>query len=411
MKKGFTLIELLSVIIILSITSLIIFPNIAKVINDSKEDLYNSQILDIQLASEKWASNNIDLLDNTHANDIYISLESLRFSGYLEPDPIKNPRDRSTMNGCIRIRYNQDNKKYNYIYDEKTCSTYANESNIDEEFGYIIYSYDRSAKTFIKESSSKEAVSTGYAIYEMNKKNIKVSGQTDSGLYDLESEYVFRGTSPNNYVTLTGKDSSGNSKNTSWRILSIDKKNYKVKLISTTPIATNTWNKDEQITFKESSLNELLMKKIDDDGIAYDTNKIINADYLIGKVESNEFSIDALKSTLNSNNIDNLSSQKVGTISILDYVNASASTCDSNFLSSACSENNYLKEMFGSSSTTWTLNNNGTQIWFVNSDGTLALTGPVNNKQIYAVVTLDSNTHISNIDTATGTSTNPFIIK
>ena len=52
MKKGFTLIELLAVIIILSITSMIIFPNVTKVINNSKNDLYNAQVLDIQLAAE-----------------------------------------------------------------------------------------------------------------------------------------------------------------------------------------------------------------------------------------------------------------------------------------------------------------------------------------------------------------------
>ena len=103
MKKGFTLIELLAVIIILSITSMIIFPNVTKVINNSKNDLYNAQVLDIQLAAEKWSSSNADLLDSTHANTIYISLEALRFSGFLEPDPIKSPKDRSIMNGCIQM--------------------------------------------------------------------------------------------------------------------------------------------------------------------------------------------------------------------------------------------------------------------------------------------------------------------
>ena len=411
MKKGFTLIELLAVIIILSVTSLIIFPNIAKVINDSKEDLYNAQVLDIQSAAEKWSSNNIDKLDETHANDIYISLEALRFSGYLEPDEIKNPKDRSVMNGCIRVRFNQENKKYNFIYEEKACSTYASESNVDEEFGYIIYSYDRSAKTYVKDETSKEVVSTGKAIYNIEEKNLKVPGQTDDGLYDLESEFVYRGLNPNNYVTLSGKDSNETKKNTSWRILSIDKKDSKVKLISTTPIATNAWDSNDNVSFKESSLNTLLLSKVDENGIAYFTNKITNFEYLIGKIESNEYSIDTLKSSLSSNITDNTSSQKVGTISVLDYVNASASTCDLNFLSSACATNNYLKEMFGDSSTTWTLNTDGSQIWYINTDGALALTGPVNNKQIYAVVTLDSNTYISNLDTATGTKDNPYIIK
>ena len=44
-KKGFTLVELLAVIIIISITSMIIFPNITRVINDSKIDLYDAKII------------------------------------------------------------------------------------------------------------------------------------------------------------------------------------------------------------------------------------------------------------------------------------------------------------------------------------------------------------------------------
>ena len=408
MKKGFTLIELLAVIIILSITSMIIFPNVTKVINNSKNDLYNAQVLDIQLAAEKWSSSNVNLLDSTHANTVYISLEALRFSGFLEPDPIKSPKDRSIMNGCIQVKYNPSNKKYNHVYLEKSCRNYASEEN--DEFGSIIYSYDRSAKKFVKDESSKEVVSTGLALYNLNQKQLKTRGQSDSGLYDLDSEYVFRGVEPNNFVTLTGVDGN-NIRNTSWRVLSIDKENYKVKLISTTPIATNTWNNTNSISFRNSALNTLLLSKTDGETTYY-TKKIINNDYQIGSVPSSESSIDALKSVLSGDSgVDNTSSQKVGTISVLDYVNASASDCDSNFLSNSCATNNYLKTMFGDSSTTWTLNTDGTQVWYVNTNGMLSLTSPVNNKQIYAVVTLDSNTYISNLDTATGTSINPYIIK
>ena len=411
-NKGFTLIELLSVIIIISVTSLIIFPNIAKVINDSKEKLYIAQILDIEKASEKWATDNLDKLDNNHVNDIYISLESLRYSGYLEPNQIKSPKDRSVMDGCIQIRYNVDNKKYNYVYQEKTCDRYAQDTNGDGDFGYIIYSYDRSSKLFVKDTASNEVLSTGVAIYEKEKSNLKVVGQTDSGLYDLGDEYVFRGTDVNNYVTLTGFDDEGNSRNSSWRILSIDKKSNVVRLISTTQIATNAWDSNNKLSFRESSLNNLLLSKIDESSVAFNSKKIINYDYKIGKVESNEISVDALKSLLSSTSeVDNTSSQKVGTISVFDYVNASASDCDSNFLSDICATNNYLKDMFTSNGTTWTINTSSDQVWSINDTGLLSLTAPSNNKKIYAVVALDSNSYISNIDTATGTSANPYIIK
>ena len=44
MKKGFTLIEMLAVIVILAIISLIIFPEVNKVIKSSKEKSYKTQI-------------------------------------------------------------------------------------------------------------------------------------------------------------------------------------------------------------------------------------------------------------------------------------------------------------------------------------------------------------------------------
>ena len=314
------------------------------------------------------------------------------------------------MDGCIRIRYNYDNKKYGYIYEEKTCSEYAGDTIESEVYGAIIYSYDRTAKSFVKDDSN-EVKSTGLSIYDLYKNDIKIPGQTNDGLYDTGDEYVFRGSNVNNYVTLTANEGS-NSSNSSWRILSINKKSNQVKLISTTSIASNVWNSNSEISFKSSSLNNLLLSKVSSDGIAYNTNKIINSDYSIGVVPPSEFSIEALRSALNDNSVvDNKSSQKVGTISVLDYVNASASNCDSNYLSDSCSTNNYLRDMFGTTNTTWTMNTDGTQIWYINNNGLLALTGATNNKQIYTVVTLDSNSYISNLDTATGTNVNPYIIK
>ena len=411
MKKGFTLIELLAVIVIISITSMIIFPNVTKVINDSKEKLYKSQVMDIEKAADKWASNNLDKLDETHANDVFISLESLRYSGFLEPDQVKNPKDRSVMNGCIRIRYSLDNKKYTFTYEEKSCDDYSNETIDSEEYGSIIYTYDRTSKKYEK-NSDHEVLSLGSAIYMGFKDYIQTIGSSNDGLYDMEDEYVFKGSNVNNYITLVGKE--GNStRNSTWRVLSVNKKTNQVKLISASSIASNVWNSGSEIAFKESSLNDFLLTKVNENGIAYYTNKIINNDYSIGTVPSGEFSINALKAALNDiNQVDIKSNQKVGTISVLDYVNASRSAdCDSNYLSDSCATNNYLKDMFGSSNTTWTLNTNGTDVWYINTSGLLATSTPNNNKQIYAVVTLDSSAYISNPTTGTGTSSNPFIIK
>ena len=62
MKKGFTLAELLGVIIILGVIALITFPIVNRNIRESQEQLYATQLEEIELAAEKWAYKNVDLL-------------------------------------------------------------------------------------------------------------------------------------------------------------------------------------------------------------------------------------------------------------------------------------------------------------------------------------------------------------
>ena len=423
-KKGFTLVELLAVLIIISIVSLITFPAIGSVIVRSRDNLYDIQILDIKKAAQKWSIEHPELLDATHANDIYIPLASFRYSGYLEPDPIKNPKDRTEMEGCIRIKYNIKEKKNIYDYEEKTCKTYANNQDDSNDYAYIIYEYDKSSETFNVSNDSNRLYSIGELIYDYyntsnptNKSIIKMSGETDSGLYDVDDEYVFRGSNVNNYVKLP--DGSY------FRILSINKKDYSVKLIGVSTVASNKWS-DGTLDFKEtktSGISATLLSRINDD-VAYNYDKIIDYDYQIGTVLNSSFSIDALKSQLSNKttsskseneitiSTSNTSSGKVGSISILDYVNASATiACPDDYLSNSCSNNNYIKDMFGNSNTTWTINNDGNQIWYINTNGILSLAQPNNNKQIYPVVKLDSSAYAINPSVSGSSTSNAFELR
>ena len=58
-NKGFTLIELITVIALLAIISLIIFPIIINKIDKGKENAYNVQINSIKKAAENFALKNI----------------------------------------------------------------------------------------------------------------------------------------------------------------------------------------------------------------------------------------------------------------------------------------------------------------------------------------------------------------
>lgn len=117
MKKGFTLIELLAVIVIISILVLVILPVVTKNTNDSKENVYNSLINKILVASGDWMIENSDLLPE-EGESISITLGMLQSGGYISTD-LKNPKTDNLFPSdlVININYvksNKDNPKLNY---------------------------------------------------------------------------------------------------------------------------------------------------------------------------------------------------------------------------------------------------------------------------------------------------------
>lgn len=120
MKKGFTLIEMVSIIIIIGIVALIAIPTVNLMIKSGREDLYENQLDEIKLASEKWAFNNLDLLPDEDGKSITITLLQLKKGGYLPLD-IRDPRDNSLLsNGLSIIITYKDN---DYLYDIKNVIT------------------------------------------------------------------------------------------------------------------------------------------------------------------------------------------------------------------------------------------------------------------------------------------------
>ncbi len=119
-KQGFTLIELLGVIILIGIIGLIAIPSITTLIKNSKERLYDSQVLIIESKAKDWSIENVDKLSETRCT--CLSLEELISSGYIEQSEIIDPRNSNNkMNGCINIGYNEEYSKYEYTYEEITC--------------------------------------------------------------------------------------------------------------------------------------------------------------------------------------------------------------------------------------------------------------------------------------------------
>ena len=57
--------EVLAVIVVLSILSIIVFPNVVDIINSSKENLYQSQLRELETVAKNFSLEHKELLDKS----------------------------------------------------------------------------------------------------------------------------------------------------------------------------------------------------------------------------------------------------------------------------------------------------------------------------------------------------------
>jgi type IV pilus assembly protein PilA len=81
-KKGFTLVELLATITIIGIVSLIVIPNVIKLIKGTEQDIFNVNEESLVDAAEAYYSVNIDLLPDDLESIVIVTLDELIDGGY-----------------------------------------------------------------------------------------------------------------------------------------------------------------------------------------------------------------------------------------------------------------------------------------------------------------------------------------
>lgn len=121
-NKGFSLVELLAVIILLGILAVILVPNMYSHLQDSKDDLYDTQVNIIKEAAKNYVADNIEnIICSSDGSSEDISLYDLQSGGYLKED-IKNPKTNKNFDSnqtvkvtCIEKTNNQTGN-INYIY-------------------------------------------------------------------------------------------------------------------------------------------------------------------------------------------------------------------------------------------------------------------------------------------------------
>lgn len=132
-KKGFTLSELLAVILIISIISLVSIIGVTKIINNSRENIYNSQIKSIEGSLKLWGVENIEVLPQA-GKCIYMTLDDLTNLGYIDNN-IVDTRDNSTLDGKMKLKISSTiSEKSNKI----VTNYYVDVANVDN----CTYLYD-----------------------------------------------------------------------------------------------------------------------------------------------------------------------------------------------------------------------------------------------------------------------------
>lgn len=112
MKKGFTLIEVLAVIVLLGMVSLIIYPNVNKIVSEQRNNIKKDNIESfIKAAKEYSLLHESELLGNENYS---VSLQTLKNEGLIQDK--KYYYKNVEMNGCITVVYDSIKQINNYEY-------------------------------------------------------------------------------------------------------------------------------------------------------------------------------------------------------------------------------------------------------------------------------------------------------
>ena len=129
MKKGFTLAELMGIVVIIGILAIIIIPNIERGIDLYKQSSYNSQIRTITMAANNFSIDNIQINSISEDEAVYLSLDQLKISGYLEENII-NPITGENFSGDTLIKVTRVDNIFEFEVITDEYSEYASAINV-----------------------------------------------------------------------------------------------------------------------------------------------------------------------------------------------------------------------------------------------------------------------------------------
>lgn len=119
-NKGFTLVEILTVTVILGVIAIIIIPIIDRLMKESDQTAYQTQVESIKTAAEDWSMHNTEHLPDSNGATSTVELRTLKQDGFINMKII-NPLTNAYFydNTYVLITKYYDN----YIYDVYVAET------------------------------------------------------------------------------------------------------------------------------------------------------------------------------------------------------------------------------------------------------------------------------------------------
>ena len=106
---------------VLGIIAVIIIPQVASTLNNSRTVALEKQIHVLQTATEKWGNDHLYELPEIDSPEIVsVDFRTLYTDGEITSYPVENPKDGGNLTGCILINYNSQYKQYEYKYSADT---------------------------------------------------------------------------------------------------------------------------------------------------------------------------------------------------------------------------------------------------------------------------------------------------
>lgn len=126
---GFTLMELLVVIALLGILAVIIYPAVAKRLDQSEEDSYKIQLDTIKRAAADWALKHVSVLPENNGEHLTILLSDLKREGLIDKK-LTNPITKKMFPNDMQIVVTKKSNNYTYAVNEDSGTIIEDEIDL-----------------------------------------------------------------------------------------------------------------------------------------------------------------------------------------------------------------------------------------------------------------------------------------